>query len=586
MSTPALPSPPAPETPPVVPFDEPVLESGWERAVRMAPTYALSALLHLVIAAVVLIPLVLTRRPVDAEPFIVRVIVADMSKGEDAPLQERDGDGPKEEPEPIPEAPPPGPQEAMEDPPKAPEPSPAPPADPTEVEQPDPDTTASELSKALAKLRPRPAVAGAAPRAAKPSAPGGVPLGTPGKLGGLRSAAGRRSAVLRAGGSGDSEGAVEAGLRWLARHQHTDGRWSGRNFGVHCEASGRCSGKGYSTYDVGLTGLALAAFAGAGYGHLDPKSDHRRTVAKGVKFLREHQDAQGFFFRRVELRDMYNHSCATLALAELYGLTADPQLRDPLTRAVQALLVAQQPGGGWTYTAKASNGPRNDVSIAGFAVQALVSARSAGIPVPQSSLARTLTFLRRQTSPETGLIRYADGGANDMREGHGILGAGTLARLLLGDDPEEKGLKRCIFNLSVARPALEKGQRARSLNAGHYVIYYGTLAAFVAGEPAWSKWNPKAPALLVQEQRTLGCARGSWNTAGKWAAGGGRIYATCLSILTLEVYYKYPPRYVEGRLAAGSVQTAPEPAPRRADEPEDEAARRSRKLRELLGRPR
>lgn len=167
--------PPGAIDPPIDPA-ELELESGWQRAVRMAPTYAVSALLHLVVAVVVLIPLVLTRRPIAHEPFVARIIVADMSNGDDAPLQERAGDGPKEDPAEIPEAPPPGPQEAMEDPPKAEEPLAAPPADPTEVEVPEPDTTASELSDAIAKLRPRPAVAGAAARAATPAAPGGVPL--------------------------------------------------------------------------------------------------------------------------------------------------------------------------------------------------------------------------------------------------------------------------------------------------------------------------------------------------------------------------------------------------------------------------
>ena len=36
-----------------------------------------------------------------------------------------------------------------------------------------------------------------------------------------------------------------------------------------------------------------------------------------------------------------------------------------------------------------------------------------------------------------------------------------------------------------------------------------------------------------------GCPRGSWDPDGRWGHEGGRIYATALAVLTLEVYYRY-----------------------------------------------
>ena len=35
--------------------------------------------------------------------------------------------------------------------------------------------------------------------------------------------------------------------------------------------------------------------------------------------------------------------------------------------------------------------------------------------------------------------------------------------------------------------------------------------------------------------------RGSWEPVGRWCGVGGRVYATALNALTLEVYYRYAP---------------------------------------------
>ena len=57
---------------------------------------------------------------------------------------------------------------------------------------------------------------------------------------------------LRGGGSPGSESAVDAALRWLARHQEADGHWDGAKY------------EGRKT-DPGITGLAVLAFLGAGH---------------------------------------------------------------------------------------------------------------------------------------------------------------------------------------------------------------------------------------------------------------------------------------------------------------------------------
>src|SRR6185369_14311659 len=78
---------------------------------------------------------------------------------------------------------------------------------------------------------------------------------------------GRENLVARGGGTRATESAVLAALKWLARHQNPDGSWSAESFDARCSGA-KCVGKGEKDYDVGVTGLSLLAFLGAGYTQL------------------------------------------------------------------------------------------------------------------------------------------------------------------------------------------------------------------------------------------------------------------------------------------------------------------------------
>jgi len=55
----------------------------------------------------------------------------------------------------------------------------------------------------------------------------------------------------------------------------------------------------------------------------------------------------------------------------------------------------------------------------------------------------------------------------------------------------------------------------------------------------WNQWNNRLVDVLVNKQIKTGCQCGSWSPLGKQCAAGGRIYATALNILSLEIYYRY-----------------------------------------------
>jgi hypothetical protein len=81
---------------------------------------------------------------------------------------------------------------------------------------------------------------------------------------------GRGHRNLRTGCCGGrAEDAVEESLKWLAAHQSPDGGWECAGFPAWCEGEPSEAiipdGPGMAAYDVGVTGLSLLAFLGAGY---------------------------------------------------------------------------------------------------------------------------------------------------------------------------------------------------------------------------------------------------------------------------------------------------------------------------------
>jgi hypothetical protein len=61
------------------------------------------------------------------------------------------------------------------------------------------------------------------------------------------------------------------------------------------------------------------------------------------------------------------------------------------------------------------------------------------------------------------------------------------------------------------------------------------------GGKDWKAWNEKMRDSLIKSQQ----ADGSWAPVGAHADVGGRLMETSLSILTLEVYYRYLPTYMK-----------------------------------------
>ncbi len=337
-----------------------------------------------------------------------------------------------------------------------------------------------------------------------------------------RSGAARARLVSKGGGSSASERSVSLGLRWLARHQKSDGNWSFHHGADDPGSLEKCT--------TAASGLAILAFLGAGHTHRADQVRFRANVDKGLHFLLSQmkRDKSGGDLRgRVVVNEgMYAQAIATLALCEAYGLTRDAKLKEPAQRAVNFIVAAQDPkGGGWRYTPREPG----DTTVTGWQVMALKSAKGSGLTVPETTLARTRHFL--DSVQAAGGSRY---GYTGPGEDPAMTAIGLLCRMYLGWTRTDMPLKSGVQYLSGRGPSL----------GDIYYDYYATQVLHHWGGPEWKKWNEVLRDRLVETQVKRGDAAGSWKPTGDRGAGpGGRLYQTCLSVMTLEVYYRYLPLY-------------------------------------------
>ena len=369
----------------------------------------------------------------------------------------------------------------------------------------------------------------------------GLGGGAGGKFGGRRG--GRRRA--RRGRGRKAQKAVDKGLEWLARHQSKDGSWDCDGFMENGDPAlgALCDGKGNALYDVGVSGLALLCFLGAGETH--KSGNYKKTVAKGLKWLRSQQDSEGCFGSRTLANFAYNHSIGALAMAEAYGLTKSPLFKKPAEKGISFVLQCQNPYKAWRYREATGD---NDTSVTGWMVMALKSAKNAGISIDDRPFEWALGYVDEMTDDETGRTGYTKRGELPVRETgkqeefpntetESLTAVGITTRVFAGEDPKESSIiKLGVENLlSKKLPIWDPARGSIDM----YYWYYGTLAMYQVGGDYWKKWNEAMQEAIINQQRSDGNFAGSWDPIGAWGEAGGRVYSTAVMTLCLEVYYRY-----------------------------------------------
>lgn len=340
---------------------------------------------------------------------------------------------------------------------------------------------------------------------------------------------GSKKALLAAfGGTKLTEAAVAEGLKWLARNQQKDGSWS---------LIGPYEDGARSENREAATAMALLAFQGDG--NTAEYGEYKEVVKRGWYYLLKQQDADGCFFREGNFgHRFYTHGQATIAICELYAMTKDPALlsayKEPAEKAIDYCVKTQSPQGGWKYTPNSTS----DMSVTGWVLMGLQSARMAGLEVPAKTLDNVRGYLDRMG--RNGGSRYPYESGQDPTRA--MTAEGLLCRQYLGWKRNNPSLLEGVDWL--LQP---ENQLSYTKDRDVYYWYYATqVMHHMEGEP-WQKWNRTMCQEVPKAQVQKGREAGSWDPfkpiQDEWGGEGGRLYVTCLSIYMLEVYYRHLPLY-------------------------------------------
>lgn len=371
-------------------------------------------------------------------------------------------------------------------------------------------------------------------------------INAPGGFGG-RSGSSRKKMLAEGGGNSESEAAVARGLRFLALHQSPDGSWSLNNFNRFARTEplpggtikpNNCTPETSRNNLTGGTAFGLLPFLAAGITNKPSKdSTHEKDYTKGVgmaiRWLINQQvkngNQAGYYGG-----DQYAHGLATIAMCEAYGLTSDPAIKASAQMGLNYVVASQDPvGGGWRYTMRSSG----DTSVTGWMVMALKSGQMAGLTVPKTALKKAESFINSCESTDKGGYGYLP----NSGESPAMTAVGALCRQYMGVSPRNASLLASIKKIKQNPPAS---------TPNIYYLYYATQVMHHMGGEAWDFWNAGPDGkngirdtLIARQDKGLG---GKPMQAGSFKGDdhvGGRIGATSLSLLSLEVYYRHLPLY-------------------------------------------
>ena len=307
------------------------------------------------------------------------------------------------------------------------------------------------------------------------------------------------------GGDPHTEAAVMKVLWWLKAHQNTDGSWGTAN---------KVANTGFAI----LTYLAHGEYPGSPSPY---KRDFGPTVQMALDYLIGciHTGADNMPHFTGTDGNEYSFLIATYALCEAYGMTKNPNCKEAAEQCLYRIVENQSSTGGWDYKLN-RNSTRDDLSFAGWAIQALKAGKMAGLHHEglQTAINKAVNCLRR---------REALNALDVMRDWMPAFEAGKVAAKSPGGSPQ-------------------------------YYCYYATQCKYQAGMKAgatkndvdsWVKWNLAMrklyPASIIDLPEKVADVNGKGHAQGYYQnndAHSTRPYMdTCLAALQLMVYYRYLP---------------------------------------------
>ncbi|MBI1247159.1 prenyltransferase [bacterium] len=308
-------------------------------------------------------------------------------------------------------------------------------------------------------------------------------LGT-GGLGSLLAAEEWRG-TSRRGSSGlitrEVQASIDKGLEYLVGRQTMQGADRGA-FGT--------DGYRANTAVVGLSGLAFMSA-----GSSPNRGPYGANISACIDYLLSNTQSGGFVAvsNARTHGPMYGHGFATLFLAEVYGMTGVPKLRDTVRAAVKLIVDTQNADGGWRYQPVRSEA---DISVTVCQMMALRAARNAGIFVPNETVDRCIDYVTRSQNPDGGFSYMLSGGPSAFPRS----AAGVVALYSAGiyeGETIERALKYLDDNLP-------QESTFRGNNHFFYGQYYAAQAYWHVGNERWKEYYRVISEVLRDRQTAQG----------------------------------------------------------------------------------
>ncbi len=292
--------------------------------------------------------------------------------------------------------------------------------------------------------------------------------------------------------------AVDRGLAYLASAQHDDGSF----------------GTGNYRGNVAIVALASVAFMSGG--STPGRGPYGREVSRTIDYLLAKTQASGFINHSPagSHGPMYGHGFATMALAECYGMTERPDIREKLHKAVALIINTQNQQGGWRYQPQRMDA---DLSVTICQIMALRAARNAGIHVPRETVDRCIDYVKKSQNADGGFMYMLQGGESAFSRS----AAGIVALYSAGiyDSPE---INRGLDYLMQFLPQQGVVSREAYYFYGHY---YAVQAMWHAGGERWEQWYPAIRDELISRQLK----------DGSWMSPIANDYAAAMACVILQM---------------------------------------------------
>lgn len=328
-------------------------------------------------------------------------------------------------------------------------------------------------------------------------------------------------------GREDLANALDKMLAYLARTQqsNTDGYWW--HDGVDTRiVPGNDDLK--RVQQIELTSIALLAFLGDGHSSEESPVGYNWNVKRGIDWLIRQQNADGQIGPK-GYDNVLIHAMATLALAEDFGLTRSPRLREPLRQACRWLCAVKADGSdGFPFKA---NG-KASLTTSVWAYMALATARNVKVP-PIDLPAQRINAFEDWYASVTGATMVLDDQRDLFVDKLVPMSAAAALSLFAPQADHAQRADSLVRQVSRVNPDLKgKGEVADMR-----YLFFGSLAIALkqqGGSRIAGEWQNRFAETLLQNQ----LANGAYEPSGDYARLYGRVYDSALAALSIENAYR------------------------------------------------